>query len=181
MLSPQSKPAAEAAAANAHPSVLVVVEGELDLGTCARLRDRVLGAAAGRRRALLDLRAVTFVDLCGARALGELCEELRHRQVDAAVIPSAALERLVERLAETGAEVELPATPPVLDADAYVVSLTLTSDGRLLRPVEARVLRLLDEQGLTPTEVAFRFQRSVRWVEQVAAAGRRRLGGRTAP
>lgn len=180
MLSSQSKTAAEAVAASAHPSVLVVVEGELDVGTCEGLCARVLQVAAGRRRVLVDLRAVSFVDMCGARALGGLCEELTRRQVEAALILSSAVERLLERLAEVGASVALPVAPPVLDADAYVVSLTLTPAARLLRPVEARVLRLLAE-GLTPTEVAFRFQRSVRWVDQVAAAGRRRLGERAAP
>lgn len=180
MLSSESKAAAETVATGAHPSVLVVVEGELDVATCDGLCARVLRVAAGRRRVLLDLRAVSFVDMCGARALGALCDELAHRQVDAHLILSAALERLLERLADVGAGIALPVAPPVLDADAYVVSLTLTPAARLLRPVESRVLRLLDE-GLTPTEVAFRFQRSVRWVEQVAAVGRRRLGERAAP
>jgi hypothetical protein len=36
------------------------------------------------------------------------------------------------------------------------------------------VLRLHDG-GLSATEVAFRFQRSVRWVEQLAAVARRRM------
>ena len=122
---------------------------------------------------------MTFVDLDGARALAELCEALRARSVETSVIPSVAVEQLVERLTEVGVDIHLPLSPPLLDADAHAISFTLRPATPALRPVEARVLHLLDEQGLSVTEVAFRFQRSIRWVEQVADNGRRRRGGRS--
>jgi anti-anti-sigma factor len=170
-------PSVSAAAAQpempVRPSAVVVVDGDLELSTAGQLRDRLHQAADGRARLVVDLRAVSFVDVDGGQALAGACVELRSRQVDTAVVPCSALERLVARLAEHGRTLELPAGPTVIDADADVVALTLTPTLPGLRPVEARVLRLLDA-GLSATEVAFRFQRSVRWVEQVAAVARRR-------
>lgn len=61
--------------------------------------------------------------------------------------------------------------PPVPESVRHDVGGAIGSASSKLRPVEARVLRLLDE-GLTLTEVAVRFQRPIRWVEQVAALGR---------
>lgn len=154
----------------------VAIGGDLDVATSACLRERVLPLAEGRERIELDLRAVPFVDMCGARALGALCDELQRRRVELAVVPSSSMARLLDRLAEAGLPLHLPITAETAstdDAELDIASLTLSA--RALRPVEARVLRLLDE-GLTPPEVAFRFQRSVRWVHQVATLGRQRLG-----
>jgi anti-anti-sigma factor len=155
-------------------SVIVVVEGELDTATGPVLAERVRRAADGRGRGVLDLRGVSFVDAAGGRALADACAELAQRDVEASVLPSSAMERLLALLAELGRGLQVPPRPAVIDVDCDVVAVTLTAvPASGLRPVEARVLRLLDA-GLTPTEVAFRFQRSVRWVEQVASVARSR-------
>jgi anti-anti-sigma factor len=156
------------------PLAVVLVEGELDVFTGGALRDRLHRTATGRARVVVDLRAVTFVDRGGGRVLADACAELAVRKVDAAVVACSALERLVAQLAAGGDALDLPGPPSVIDTDADVIALTWPSAATRLRPVEARVLRLLDG-GLSATEVAFRFQRSVRWVEQVAAVARRRM------
>ena len=50
----------------------MALEGELDIASLARLRRLFLAALGDRRRMVLDLRRLRFVDLPGVRLLAEL-------------------------------------------------------------------------------------------------------------
>lgn len=57
----------------------IVVSGELDIATAPALLEHVRGAAEGASSLVLDLRAVTFIDSTGLRALLTTDDELRGR------------------------------------------------------------------------------------------------------
>jgi anti-sigma B factor antagonist len=61
-----------------HDRVDVVVSGEVDLHTAARLRDALIGLADdGHRHAVVDLSGVTFLDSSGLAALVSGFKRLR--------------------------------------------------------------------------------------------------------
>lgn len=56
----------------------VTIAGELDLTTAPGLTERLLQVVAQRpERLVLELQALTFVDVSGARAIAKVCEALR--------------------------------------------------------------------------------------------------------
>ncbi|SRR5712691_5345795 len=48
--------------------VIVALCGELDIADAADVADRLMAAAAGRRKAIVDLAGLTFVDCSGVAA-----------------------------------------------------------------------------------------------------------------
>ena len=75
---------------------LVVVGGELDIATAPILTGIVerLTASARYRRVVIDISAVTFVDLHGMRALDALATSAQVLPASIEIVPCAALVRL---------------------------------------------------------------------------------------
>ena len=85
--------------------VEVGASGDLDVATAWRLRQRVLAAADGCARVVLDAKDVTFVDAAGLGALAGMADELARRGVRLELAnPSPPLCRL---LALTGVPARL--------------------------------------------------------------------------
>lgn len=159
------------------PTAFVLVHGELDMATAVQLHTSLNRVARGRRRIVIDVQAVSFVDVAGLRGLSSACRSMIAAGIEVVVIPSECLRRLLKLTQSLDLHVDLPvghSLALVCPAELAGVTLTASRPQTLLRPVETRVLRLLDA-GYSTTEVAFRFQRSARWVEQVAAFARERL------
>ena len=82
---------------NAREGFVVVVAGDIDLGSAPVVRDRLHGLAATGAGVVVDLAGVTFIDSSGIHAL-----LLSARAIDAAggtlvvASPSPAVRRLLE-------------------------------------------------------------------------------------
>jgi anti-anti-sigma factor len=71
------------------PRCSLRVSGELDLATAAMLEDAVAEAGGGDLTELeLDFREVTFIDLCGLRAIMRAREQCRRQRVQLLLVPS---------------------------------------------------------------------------------------------
>jgi anti-sigma B factor antagonist len=71
-------------------SVRLVMEGELDIAAAPLLKDALREVDASTRRVILDLRAVTFVDSLGLRALVEAQDACREGGREMAVVRGPA-------------------------------------------------------------------------------------------
>lgn len=71
-------------------SVRLVMEGELDIAGAPLLKDALREVHASARRVILDLRAVTFVDSLGLRALVEAQDACREGGREMAVVRGPA-------------------------------------------------------------------------------------------
>lgn len=82
-------------------SILLEVEGELDLARAPELREaaeQAWAAAPGARNLVVDLRAVTFLDSSGLGVLFGRLREVRERGGRLAlVVPRGAVRRVLER------------------------------------------------------------------------------------
>jgi anti-anti-sigma factor len=83
---------------------VVVAGGELDIATAPLLAEVVDELAAVRRfrRVVIDLSAVTFVDLHGLRVLDRLTARAAGHAAPVEVVPSASLQRLRRMLVGPG-------------------------------------------------------------------------------
>jgi anti-sigma B factor antagonist len=80
-------------------SQVIVVVGELDMASAPKLEEYVSEfPQAGARELSIDLRAVSFMDSAGLRALARLRETCEHRGCDFAVTcsPSSQVAHIIE-------------------------------------------------------------------------------------
>ncbi|MFD0775420.1 STAS domain-containing protein [Streptomonospora algeriensis] len=92
-------------------TVVVAVQGEIDIATADDMRDRMLAAAGERGSAVLvaDLSEVDFFDASGVRALMAVRRRLNARGVRMVLGgPSAAVVRTLEVLGLLGCFTVLP-------------------------------------------------------------------------
>jgi anti-sigma B factor antagonist len=86
-------------------AAIVVADGEIDLETSPDLARALEGALDGRRRVVVDLQAVSFMDSTGISLLLTTAEQARRAEVELLIEPSAVVRRVL-RL--TGVERVLP-------------------------------------------------------------------------
>jgi anti-sigma B factor antagonist len=79
-------------------SVILAVRGELDIATAPRLREELVGAiAAGARRLVVDLSAVTFLDSVSLATLISVRRQVPERM--AVVVARDSYARLIFEIA----------------------------------------------------------------------------------
>lgn len=77
-------------------SVLLLVSGEIDLSTSARVSEAVEHARNPGTPLILDLTEVEFVDSSGARAIAQADQELEANGERLLTVPSRAVRRVVQ-------------------------------------------------------------------------------------
>lgn len=96
-----------------------VIVGEVDMATTPRLRDELIGLVnEGRRRLVLDVSGVPFLDSTGLGVLMEVHRRLREH--DGAVALVGARPALIRLLTITNLSRALPVYRSVGDASAAV-------------------------------------------------------------
>ena len=82
--------------------ILVEVEGELDLASARRLERRLQYAIAVADRVVLDVAALTFVDVAGLRPVLQAADDLRRRGGTLVVVGARGGVRRLVTVLEVG-------------------------------------------------------------------------------
>jgi anti-sigma B factor antagonist len=103
--------------------IVLSVQGEVDVATAPRLRERLIGLVAeGRRRIIVDLDGVEFLDSTGLGVLVGALKRVRTHDGELALVCNKA--RILKGFEITGLTRVFPIYPAVDDAVAAGASST---------------------------------------------------------